>query len=116
MNMKQIEKFILPGLIVIIVGLLYFFYFAPSDELGSFSNFDKDSNASVPIVVKYVVEKGIQRDAEGTVFFVQDKTGKEYRVSGPAELPAGMESSKAIEIMGHFAGSGFHAHGVQIKN
>ena len=41
--MKKIEKFILPGLVVVIFALLYFFYFAPSDELGSFANFDKDS-------------------------------------------------------------------------
>ena len=114
--MKKIEKFILPGLIVVIVSLLYFFYFAPSDELGSFEEFDKDSNASVPIVVKYVSEKGIQRDAEGTMFFVVDKTGKEYKVSGPAQLPVGFEVSKAIEIMGHFGGTGFHAHGVKVKN
>ncbi len=114
--MKKIEKFILPGLVVVIVALLYFFYFAPSDELGSFANFDKDSNASIPIVVKYVSEKGIQRDSEGTVFYVVDKTGKEYLVSGPAQLPVGFEVSKAIEIMGHFGGTGFHAHGVKVKN
>ena len=114
--MKKLEKFILPGLIVIIVALLYFFYFAPTDELGSFANFDKDSNASIPIVVRLVTEKGIQYDREGSTFFVVDRTGKEYRVSGPADLPVGIESSNSIEILGHFSGSGFHAHGVEIKN
>jgi hypothetical protein len=114
--MKKIEKFILPGLIVVIVGLLYFFYFAPSDELGSFTMFDKDSNASLPIVVKYATEKGVQRDTEGSIFFVVDRTGKEVRVSGPAQLPVGFESSNSIEIMGHLSGNGFHAHGVKVKN
>jgi hypothetical protein len=114
--MKKIEKFILPGLVVVIVALLYFFYFAPTDELGSFANFDRDSNASIPIVVKYVAEKGVQINPEGSVFYVVDRTGKEYLVNGPAELPVGFKVSNAIEIMGHFGGTGFHAHGVKVKN
>jgi hypothetical protein len=114
--MKKLEKLILPGLVIIIIAVLFFTYFAPTDELGSFSSFDPNNNASLPILVKLVAEKGINKTHDGSIFFVVDKTGREVRVSGPAELPIGIENSNTIEIIGHLSGDGFHAHGVELKN
>ena len=111
------QKLILPGLILAAVALLYFTYFAPSDELGLFSKFDPNSNASLPIVVKFVAEKGATRtDDGGTIFYVVDKSGKEVQVSTSATLPPGIQDSKSIVITGHLSGSGFHAHGVELRN
>ena len=111
------QKLILPGLILVAVLLLYFMYFAPSDELGSFTNFDPNSNASLPIVVKFVSEKGATRTQDGsTIFYVVDKSGREMQVSGPANLPPGINDSKSIVITGHLSQGGFHAHGVELRN
>ena len=76
--MKSLQKLILPGLILIIVAILYFMYFVPSDELGDFSRLDPNSNASVPVIVKVITEKGIQRDQDGHYsFYVVDKNNRE---------------------------------------
>ena len=110
------QKLILPGLIIAAVALLYFSYFAPSEELGLFSKFDPNSNASLPIVVKFVAEKGAARTDDGVTFFVIDKSGKEVQVSTSATLPPGIQDSKSIVITGHLSGGGFHAHGVELRN
>lgn len=100
-----------------VVLLLYFSYFAPTDELGSFTKYDPNSNASLPIVVKYLADKPAMRtDDGGVVFYVADKSGKEMQVSTDATLPPGIQDSKSIVITGHLSGSGFHAHGVELRN
>ena len=116
--MKNIEKLILPALIIFIVAVLYFSYFAPSDELGSFARLDTNSNASVPIIVKLVKDKGVQRTQDGTyVFYVTDKDNKEMLISGLKDLPPGMNDSKSMVITGHMSGKeAFHAHGIELRN
>ena len=116
--MKNLQKFILPGLILIIMGLLYFTYFAPSDELGSFSRLDSNSNASVPIIVKLVKEKGVQRAQDGSyMFYVIDGDNKEVMVNGLRDLPPGMNDSKSMVLTGHLSGkNSFHAHGIELRN
>lgn len=111
------QKLILPGLVITIAAILYFLYFAPTDELGSFTKFDPNNNASLPIIVKFVSEKGARRASNGeTVFYVVDKHGKEMQVSSVVQLPPGIQDSKSIVITGHLSGGGFHAHGVELRN
>ncbi|MEN8193426.1 MAG: cytochrome c maturation protein CcmE [Bacteroidota bacterium] len=115
--MKNLQKIILPGLVVIIVALIYFTYFSPSDELGDFSKLSTNSNASVQIIVKYVSEKGISRDREGnTLFYVVDKNNKEVKVSGPGKLPPGMDEALSLVLTGHLNNDHFHAHGIELRN
>ncbi len=116
--MKNIQKLILPGLIVFILAILYFSYFAPSDDLGSFARMDTNSNASVPIVVKLVKEKGVQRTPDGTyVFYVVDIQNKEVQINGLEKLPPGMNDSKSMVLTGHLSGeTSFHAHGIELRN
>ncbi len=116
--MKNIEKLILPSLIIFILGILYFFYFAPSDELGSFSTFDVNSSASLPIIVKYVKNKGVQRQSDGSYsFYVLDKDAKEMLITGLKNIPPGMDDSKSLVITGHLSSSeSFHAHGIELRN
>ena len=111
------QKIILPGLVLIIVAIVYFTYFSPSDELGDFSKLSKNSNASVQIIVKYVSEKGITRDKEGgTHFYVLDKKNSEVEVSGPGKLPPGMDNAVSLVLTGHMTGDLFHAHGIELRN
>ena len=115
--MKNLQKIILPGLVLIIVALVYFTYFSPSDELGDFSKLDTNSNASVQIIVKFVKEKGITRDREGGAhFYVTDKKNREVEVSGPGKLPPGMDNAVSIVLIGHMTQNHFHAHGLELRN
>lgn len=115
--MKKYEKFILPGLVLGAFILLYTFYFAPTDELGSFKDFDPNSHASIDIIVEFVADRGIVRDQNqgGSVFYVKDISGKETQVVGPLMLPEGLEVAKTIKLTGHLSGSGFHAHAVSLR-
>jgi cytochrome c-type biogenesis protein CcmE len=117
-KMKNLEKLVLPILVVLILSVLYFLYFAPSDELGSFSSFDTNSNASMPIIVKFVKDKGVQRQADGSYsFYVVDKENKEMLITGIKDLPPGMNDSKSMVLTGHMSGAdAFHAHGIELRN
>lgn len=114
--MKKYEKLVLPVLAVLAVFLLYTFYFAPTDELGSFNDFDPNSHASIDIVVEFLPEKGIKQDRSegGSIFYVRDKNGRVVQVSGPLMLPEGIEVAKRIKLTGHLSGGGFHAHAVTL--
>ena len=116
--MKNMQKLILPVLVIIIFGILYFSYFAPSDELGRFSNLDPNSNASVPITVKFVKDKGAQRMQDGSyVFYVVDGDNREMAINGLKDLPPGFSDSKSMVLTGHMSGrDAFHAHGVELRN
>ena len=105
---------ILPGLILVIVGFIYFSYFSPTDELGLFSNFDTNNNASRDIIVKLVQSKGIERDVQNgsSIFYVEDKAGREVKVIGPASLPPGLQDVKTLVLKGHLHDDYFHAHDV----
>jgi len=114
MNM---QKIIMPGLVLILVAIVYFTYFSPSDELGDFSMLNANSNASVQIIVKFVSEKGITRDKEGgTHFYVLDIKNREVEVSGPGILPPGMDVAVSLVLTGHMSGNYFHAHGIELRN
>jgi len=116
--MKNLQKLVIPILVIFIFALLYFSYFAPSDELGSFSRMDSNSNAAVPIIVKLVKEKGIQRAEDGSyIFYVVDNDNKEVLVNGLNNLPPGMNDSKSMVLTGHLSGkNSFHAHGIELRN
>jgi len=115
--MKILNKLILPFLVLIILAILYFSYFAPSDELGKFSKYDSNSNASMPIIVKLVKDRGISRNADGGYsFYVVDGDNKVMAVNGPESLPPGMDDAKSMVLMGHLSGETFHAHGVELRN
>lgn len=117
--MKNLQKLILPVLVVAAVAIMYFGYFAPRDGLGSFSHFDPNSHASQEIVVKYIEEKGVSLDraAGSSIFYVVDADGVEMQVSGPASLPPGMDMASSLVLVGHLSGrDSFHAHDVRIRN
>jgi cytochrome c-type biogenesis protein CcmE len=113
----DIQKLVLPGLVLIILAFIYFTYFSTSDELGDFSKLSTNSSVSVQIVVKFKSEKGVSRDSEGgSVFYVVDKNNREVVVSGPGKLPPGMDTAGSLVLTGHMSGQGFHAHDVLLRN
>ncbi|OGU70290.1 MAG: hypothetical protein A2V93_11310 [Ignavibacteria bacterium RBG_16_34_14] len=110
--MKTIQKLILPLLIIIVIGLIYFLYFSPKEGLGSFSDFDPNNNAVKDIRVKIVQEQGITKTPEGgAVFFAADKNNTVVQVNADKISP-GLESAGIVTLKGHSSQGGFHAHDV----
>ncbi|MBI5476155.1 MAG: hypothetical protein HY964_05390, partial [Ignavibacteriales bacterium] len=68
-------KLIFPAVLVAVIAVIYFTYFAPSDKLGSFSKFNPGSEVNQQVNAAVVKEKGFERDANGNIisFFARDK-------------------------------------------
>ncbi len=109
--MKALQKMILPALLLSVILLIYFIYFAPSGKLGLFSNFDTNNNANKDIEVVLVKEKGIQNDPvnQSSVFYAMDGAGVQNLVQAPYPLPAGIEEAESIIMKGHLHDDHFHA-------
>ena len=112
--MKNIQKLILPILIVAAIFMVYKFYFIKDAELGSYSDFDPNNNAVKEIRVMLLPDKGIEQQGGVVSFFTSDRNGKVVQVSGELTLPEGFENAKVIILRGHLSQSGFHAHEVLI--
>jgi len=114
----RLEKIILPVLVVAVVFTLYFIYFSPKDELGLFSDFDTNSNTNRDIIVRLLPERGFVQDrqAGGTIFYVEDRTGKQVKVIGPLSLPPGLDVTNRVTLRGHLHLDYFHASEVRTRN
>jgi len=102
---------VLPALLLAGILIIYFIYFAPSRELGLFSNFDTNNNANKAIRVSLVKEKGIQTNPlnQSAAFYAADAAGIQNPVQAPYPLPAGFEESEIIILKGHLHEDHFHA-------
>ena len=115
--MKTLQKLILPVLLLAAVLIIYFMYFAPSEGLGLFSNFDTNNNANKEIRVAFVRDKGIRSDPgnESVSFFAVDAGGVQQLVQAPYPLPMGIEESEMIILKGHLHEDHFHAVEVDLQ-
>jgi hypothetical protein len=104
--MKQLQKLILPLLVIAIVALVYFVYFS-AEGLGTFSDFDINNSASKDIKVQVLQDRGFNNN----VFYVADKTGQIVMVQTD-HLPPGIESAQTVVLRGHLNKDAFHAHEV----
>lgn len=110
--MKKIQKFILPLLVIVVIGLIYSLYFSPKEGLGSFSDFDPNNNAVKDIRIRIVHEQGVNKTpGGGAVFFAADKNNSIVQVSAD-KVPPGIESGEIAILKGHLSQGGFHAHDV----
>jgi len=62
--MKIISKLILPLIAVAVIAVIYYIYFAPTKELGSFSKYSPGSEINQEINVAIVKSKGFERIRE----------------------------------------------------
>jgi cytochrome c-type biogenesis protein CcmE len=113
--MKNIQKLILPLLIILAVFLIYNFYFAKDETLGSYSDLDPNNSAVKEIRVELLADRGIENNGMAVSFFTKDRNGKVVQVTGELMLPEGFESAKVIVLRGHLSGTGFHAHEVLLN-
>ena len=109
--MKNLQKLILPVLLILVVFIIYKFYFAKSG-LGSFNDFDPNNTAVKEIRVQLVIERGITQQGEDVVFYAADKNGRVMMVNGHVNLPDGFDKAEVIILKGHLSGDSFHTHEV----
>ena len=105
--MKTLQKLILPMLFLLVILLVYFVYFAPNTNLGSFDDFDTKNSAVKDIRVQVLHDRGIN----GNSFYASDKAGKVVLVNAD-NLPEGFESAEIVVLQGHLNKDAFHAHNV----
>jgi predicted Zn-dependent peptidase len=105
--MKQLQKLIVPALVLVVIVLVYSIYFSKGEDLGSFSDFDTNNSAVKDIRVQILQDKGINNNA----FYVIDKTGEEVLVNAD-HLPPGIETAQTVVLRGHLNKDSFHAHDV----
>ena len=111
--MKSLQKLILPALLIVVISIVYFVYFAPSEELGAFSDFDPNNNAVKDIKVLIVRDRGISPTGQGgATFFVSDKNNLIVQVNAD-QVSANLETADILILRGHLSsGDVFHAHEV----
>jgi len=111
--MKNLQKLILPVLLLAVIVIVYIIYFSPSKGLGSFSDFDPNNNAVKDIKVQVVMDKGINKDSHGGVsFYVSDKGGNVFLINAD-KVSLDIESAEVVILKGHLSqDNSFHAHDV----
>ena len=114
--MKNISKLILPVIIIGVIGLIYYTYFAPSDELGDFSKFSAGSEINQNINVAVVKSKAFERDKSGGIisFYAKDKNNVEVKITLHEPAPEEIVNAEVVEILGHMHGSNFTAASVSV--
>ncbi|MHB8906955.1 MAG: hypothetical protein ACYC6D_12615 [Melioribacteraceae bacterium] len=112
----KISKFILPIISVAALALIYYIYFAPTKELGSFSKFSAGSEINQNINVAVVKSKAFERDKGGGIisFYAKDKNNVEVKITLHEPAPEEIVNAEVVELMGHMHGSNFTAASVSI--
>lgn len=112
----KISKLILPTILIVVIAVIYFTYFAPTQKLGSFDKFDGGSEINQQINIGVVQSKGFERDANGGIvsFYAQDKNNLEIKITLHEPAPEEIVNAEVVELMGHMHGSNFTATSVTI--
>lgn len=112
LEMKAIQKLILPLLILVVIAIVYVVYFSPDEGLGSFADFDTNNSAVKDIKVQVLPDRGINSNPGGGAnFYTVDKSGTVVLVQAD-HVPSGIESARTVVLRGHLNKENFHAHDV----
>ncbi|MFA5833933.1 MAG: hypothetical protein WDA22_10710 [Bacteroidota bacterium] len=109
-------KRILLFIVVVSTVLLYFAYFAPTKELGTFSKFVPGREINQLINVAIVQSKGFERDDNGGIisFYVKDKDNIEAKVTLHKPATEEIDNAKVVELLGHMHKDSFIAASVYV--
>ena len=112
----KISKLILPLILAVVILVIYFTYFAPTKQLGSFSRFSGGSEVNQKINVAVVSSKGFERDAKGGIaaFYAVDKNNTVAKVTLHEPASEEIVNAEVVELMGHMHGDSFVAAKVSI--
>lgn len=114
--MKKLTKLILPLISVTVLAFIYYFYFAPTSELGSFTKFEGGSEINQEINVSVVKENGFERDSNGRIisFYVRDKNNLIVKIALHNPVSDDIVNAEVVELMGHMHGGNFTAASVNL--
>lgn len=114
--MRKFSKLVLPLISVTVLVVIYFIYFAPTKELGSFRKFAGGSEINQVINVSVVKENGFERDANGRIvsFYVKDKDNLTIKITVHEPLTDEIVDAEVVELMGHMHGGNFTAASVSV--
>lgn len=109
--MRKISKLILPLISATVLAVIYFIYFAPTKELGSFNKFGDGSEINQQINVSVVKENAFERDAAGKIvsFFARDINNLVIKITLHEPAPEEIVNAEVVELMGHMHGGNFTA-------
>ncbi|NCQ17998.1 MAG: hypothetical protein COZ80_04110 [Ignavibacteria bacterium CG_4_8_14_3_um_filter_37_9] len=110
------SKLILPTILIVVIAVIYFNYFAPTQKLGSFDKFDGGSEINQQINVGVVRSKDFERDANGGIvsFYAHDKNNVEIKITLHEPAPEEIVNAEVVELMGHLHGNSFVTSKVSI--
>ncbi|HCY75085.1 MAG TPA: hypothetical protein DHV28_04135 [Ignavibacteriales bacterium] len=109
-------KLILPAIFAVAIVIIYFTYFAQTDEIGSFSKYSTGSEINQAINVAIVKSKDFERDGSGNVisFYARDKDNVEVKVTSHEPIPAEILNAEVVEVLGHMHESSITAAKISI--
>ena len=114
--MRKISKLILPLISVTVIAVIYYLYFAPTSELGSFTKFEGGSEINQEINVSVVKENGFERDSNGRIisFYAKDKNNLTIKIALHNPVSDDIVNAEVVELMGHMHGGNFTAASVNL--
>jgi len=112
----KLSKLFLPAMILVVILIIYFSYFAPSAELGLFSKFSNGSEINQTINVLIIKESGIGKNANGDIvsFKAKDKNGVIANINLHEPGPEGLGNAKIVELLGHMHDNNFSASRITV--
>lgn len=101
--MKKLSRLIFPAIVITALAIIYFTYFASTDEIGSFNKFSPGSEINQEINVAIVKSKDFERDENGSIisFYVRDKNNVEVKVTSHEPIPAEILNAEIVQLLGH---------------
>ena len=113
--MKKLSKLILPAIFIVVIAIMYFTYFAKTDEIGSLDKFSPGSEINQEINL-FVVKSKIERDASGNIssFYAMDKNNIEVQVTSHEPIPPEVANAEVVELLGHMHGNSLVAAKITI--
>lgn len=109
-------KLILPVIFIVVIAIMYFTYFARTDEVGSLDKFSPGSEINQEINLFIVKSKGFERDANGSItsFYAVDKNNVEIIVTSHEPIPPEVANAEVVELLGHMHGNSLVASKITI--
>ncbi|MCL5027813.1 MAG: hypothetical protein M1480_02205 [Bacteroidetes bacterium] len=114
--MKKLSKLIFPLILAGVLAVIYFTYFAPTKELGSFSKFSSGAEINQNINVRVDKSMKFERDANGNIisFYVLDKNNVKIQVTSHEPILPEIADADIVELLGHMHGGNFTAGKITI--
>ena len=112
----KLSKLFLPAIVIAVVLIIYFLYFAPSAELGLFSKFSSGSEINQRINVGIVKDEKIEKDKDGEIlsFYARDKNNVVVPVSFHEPVSKEILNAEIVELLGHMHDNSFTASKVTV--